>query len=203
VSYSHATNANITYLTDLIPGLPRAAAEAWLRCEGQAVNNPTNPLNILYYGSNARGQVGERGRFAVYTSAYRGLADAAWVVKNLSYYAHLRSVLARHPSALDAARAIEDSPWAGGHYGGKGKKDGCIVRNLGGTTGGPVVTPKPKPKPKPKYSVYKVKPGDSLSSIASAHHTTWQALYAVPFNHKVIGANPSLIHPGQKLRIPK
>ena len=140
MSYSHATNANITYLTDLIPGLPRAAAEAWLRCEGQAVNNPTNPLNILYYGSNARGQVGERGRFAVYTSAYRGLADAAWVVKNLSYYAHLRSVLARHPSALDAARAIEDSPWAGGHYGGKGKKDGCIVRNLGGTTGGPVVT---------------------------------------------------------------
>jgi GH25 family lysozyme M1 (1,4-beta-N-acetylmuramidase) len=41
-------------------------------------------------------------------------------------------------------------------------------------------------------ATYTVRPGDNLSAIAAAHHTTWQALAAK--NHI---SNPNLIHPGQ------
>ena len=46
---------------------------------------------------------------------------------------------------------------------------------------------------------YTVRAGDTLSSIAAHLRITggWQALYDK--NHKVVGANPSLIVPGQKL----
>lgn len=43
-----------------------------------------------------------------------------------------------------------------------------------------------------------IKPGDSLSSLAEKHHTTWVRLYNA--NKKVI--NPDLIHPGDKIVIP-
>jgi LysM repeat protein len=43
---------------------------------------------------------------------------------------------------------------------------------------------------------YTVKTGDTLSGIAAAHHTTWQALAAK--NHI---SNPNLIHPGQTITL--
>lgn len=43
-----------------------------------------------------------------------------------------------------------------------------------------------------------VKPGDSLSLIANAHHTSWVRL----FNANKQVADPNIIHPGQKLTIP-
>lgn len=70
-------------------------------------------------------------------------------------------------------------------------------------------TPKPSdPKPStPKPSVpssdkYTVVRGDTLSKIATAQRVDggWQALYAE--NKSVIGSNPNLIIPGQKLTIP-
>lgn len=57
----------------------------------------------------------------------------------------------------------------------------------------------------PKYAVnsyYTVKPGDSLSAIAARYpqqSITWQSIYGA--NKGVIGGNPNLIHPGQKLLI--
>lgn len=42
-----------------------------------------------------------------------------------------------------------------------------------------------------------VKPGDTLSSIATAHHTTWTAVYAG--NRATVGGNPNLIYPGETL----
>lgn len=46
---------------------------------------------------------------------------------------------------------------------------------------------------------YVVKKGDTLSGIAARYGTTWQKLYEK--NKNVIGSNPNLIIPGQKLII--
>ncbi|MFJ1701847.1 peptidoglycan DD-metalloendopeptidase family protein [Kitasatospora sp. NPDC088346] len=48
---------------------------------------------------------------------------------------------------------------------------------------------------------YQVVHGDSLSKIADAHHVDggWQKLYQD--NRQVVGDNPNLIHPGQKLTL--
>ncbi|MEU1683276.1 transglycosylase family protein [Micromonospora zamorensis] len=48
---------------------------------------------------------------------------------------------------------------------------------------------------------YLVKPGDTLSEIADSHRVTggWQALYE--HNRQLIGADPGLIFPGQRLSL--
>lgn len=46
---------------------------------------------------------------------------------------------------------------------------------------------------------YTVRQGDTLGKIAGRHGTTWQRLYTV--NKAVIGADPDLIVPGQRLEI--
>lgn len=207
VTYNDSA-ANVKTLCDAIPGLPAATAKAWLRCEGQSVSNPTNPLNILFY--NTRSQIGSKGRFATYASTKAGLEDAAWLINKSSYYQGVRNALAKVnglsdvDAAILVARAIEESPWAGGHYGGAGAQDGCIVRQVRAMQGQPPTEPKPKPKPQPDTEdTYTVKPGDSLWAIAERFYhdgSKWRQIYDA--NKKVIGSNPSLIRPGQKLTIP-
>lgn len=46
---------------------------------------------------------------------------------------------------------------------------------------------------------YTVREGDTLSKIAARHETTWQQLYAA--NKAVIGGDPDLIVPGQRLAL--
>ncbi|WP_181809718.1 LysM peptidoglycan-binding domain-containing protein, partial [Streptomyces shenzhenensis] len=46
---------------------------------------------------------------------------------------------------------------------------------------------------------YTVREGDTLSQIAERHGTTWQRLYAA--NEAVIGDDPNLIVPGQRLAL--
>ncbi|MCF6523764.1 transglycosylase family protein [Streptomyces sp. JJ36] len=46
---------------------------------------------------------------------------------------------------------------------------------------------------------YTVKSGDTLGAVAEAHGTTWQRLYAA--NEAVIGGDPDLILPGQRLAL--
>ncbi|MGW7525002.1 transglycosylase family protein [Streptomyces sp. NPDC054783] len=46
---------------------------------------------------------------------------------------------------------------------------------------------------------YTVREGDTLSAIAERHGTTWQRIYAG--NKKVIGDDPNLIVPGQRLAL--
>lgn len=48
-------------------------------------------------------------------------------------------------------------------------------------------------------NIYTVKSGDTLSKIAKAYGTTWQRIYND--NKLIIGKNPNLIRPGQKLVI--
>ncbi len=51
----------------------------------------------------------------------------------------------------------------------------------------------------PVKKTYKVKPGDTLTSIAHKYHTTWQSIYEK--NAKLIGDNPNLILIGMELTI--
>ncbi|MEU6509526.1 transglycosylase family protein [Streptomyces sp. NPDC046942] len=46
---------------------------------------------------------------------------------------------------------------------------------------------------------YTVREGDTLSAIAERHGTTWQRIYAA--NKQVIGDDPNLIMPGQRLAL--
>ncbi|MER6012814.1 transglycosylase family protein [Streptomyces bluensis] len=51
----------------------------------------------------------------------------------------------------------------------------------------------------PRGGDYTVRSGDTLSGIAARHGTTWQRIYAA--NKAVIGGEPDLIVPGQRLDI--
>jgi uncharacterized protein YidB (DUF937 family) len=61
----------------------------------------------------------------------------------------------------------------------------------------------PAAKAEAAEEVYVVQAGDNLSKIAKRFYgkEDWRRLYEA--NREVIGANPDLIRPGQKLRIPK
>jgi len=51
--------------------------------------------------------------------------------------------------------------------------------------------------------VYQVRRGDTLSAIARRRHVPggWRAIYRI--NRHTIGANPNLIHPGERLALPR
>jgi murein DD-endopeptidase MepM/ murein hydrolase activator NlpD len=51
------------------------------------------------------------------------------------------------------------------------------------------------------HETYTVKRGDTLSQIAASHDVSWPKLYAA--NRSIVGGNPDLIFPGQKLTIGK
>ncbi|MFD7669126.1 transglycosylase family protein [Streptomyces sp. NPDC059788] len=63
-------------------------------------------------------------------------------------------------------------------------------------------TPAPQKKSTPKSNPegnYTVKSGDTLAKIAASHGKNWKSVYAN--NKSVIGGNPNLIFPGQKLAV--
>jgi hypothetical protein len=137
MSYCHATSDNARYLASKT-GLNVFVALAWLWNECQAVNNPTNPLNIRYYGTH--GQIGKGGGqnagFGVYQDAHGGLDHAAWLINNSANYTGIRSAI-KTGNIWAEARAIELSPWAGGHYGGA-SGPGNISKKLSSITGKPI-----------------------------------------------------------------
>ncbi len=59
-------------------------------------------------------------------------------------------------------------------------------------------TPAVKPAPAPAPVLVTVALGDSLSSIAAAHNTTWVRLFNA--NESIV--HPDIINPGQQVRIP-
>ncbi|KWT58090.1 transglycosylase [Streptomyces albus subsp. albus] len=62
----------------------------------------------------------------------------------------------------------------------------------------PAPSHKSTPKSNPKGN-YTVKSGDTLAKIAASHGTNWKSVYEN--NKSVIGGNPNLIFPGQKLAV--
>jgi LysM repeat protein len=72
------------------------------------------------------------------------------------------------------------------------------TRPVAATTAKPKpVAAKPKPKPQPAAITYTVKKGDTLSAIASRHGSTVAKIRSAN------GISGSMIHPGQKLKVPK
>lgn len=66
---------------------------------------------------------------------------------------------------------------------------------------GQILTLPGKPKPAASRVIHYVVSGETLSGIASHYGLhNWQTLYAA--NRNVIGSNPNMIHPGQRLVIP-
>lgn len=126
-----ATQANANYLASKT-GLDPRVALAWLKNECQSVANPTNPLNILYYGTN--GQTGQQGRFGTYPSTQAGLDAAARLINNSANYSVIRAAI-KTGNPVAEAHAIELSPWAGGHYGGTSTRYGGITRTLANIMG--------------------------------------------------------------------
>ncbi len=105
--------ANIQYLSAKT-GLAPSVAAAWLANEGQSVANPTNPLNIVKGGTP--NQTGTSGGFGTYASPTAGLDAAAWLLSaNSAYRGILNAIQSGTP--IQQAQAIQNSPWAAGHYG--------------------------------------------------------------------------------------
>lgn len=140
-----ATQANANYLASKT-GLNPSVALAWLKNECQSTPNPTNPLNIRYYGTN--GQTGKIGGFGTYASTTAGLDAAARLVNGGAYYSGIRAAIkSGNPAAQ--AHAIELSPWAAGHYGGSSTHYGNITKALTGILKGTIVPSLPGKVPSP------------------------------------------------------
>ena len=92
-------------------------------------------------------------------------------------------------SDLGYIKAADYEVHSGNHY------VGCSPDH-----GGQYLVGVPHSIPAPASKKYTVKSGDTLSSIAAAHNTTWQKLYAL--NVKVIGSNPNVIKAGEVLTLP-
>lgn len=91
-------------------------------------------------------------------------------------HSHLGYIVPAHYQAKSGHQYLGASPDHGGQY-------------LAGV-----------PHTLPTANTYVVKSGDTLGGIATAHHTTWQVLYAL--NRSVIGSNPNLIKVGERLTLP-
>ena len=80
----------------------------------------------------------------------------------------------------------------------------AFVKSLNVAAPSPAPPPPGPPQPGPaKQRIHVVRPGDSLSKIAQQYYgnmSKWPTIYAA--NQAVVGPNPNLIHPGQKLIIP-
>ncbi len=147
MSFSNATPVNIAALA-LVSGLEALTAAAWLHCEEQSIPNPTNPLNVRWYGRAGQlrgpGATGVPGEgFAAYASANAGLADA-WrmlvaLAPSYGYDAVVAAAAGSDP--LAQARAIELSSWAAGHYGGSATNAGCLRDYIHAHGGAPTEDP--------------------------------------------------------------
>jgi hypothetical protein len=61
--------------------------------------------------------------------------------------------------------------------------------------------PGPSP-PEPNYDTYTVQPGDNLSNIAKNKYHDWRPYDEIyQLNKAVIGANPNVLYPGQRLKM--
>ena len=78
------------------------------------------------------------------------------------------------------------------------------AKSSGSTTGG-AKQPAAPAKPKAPPVTYVVKSGDTMSGIAKRElgsSARWPEIYRIATNRKLIGADPGLIRPGQRLTMP-
>ncbi len=114
MTFFHDTPENIAALAGAF-GMPPIVAQGWLRNEGQEVDNPTNPLNIMRTFVPTNGYT--PGGYAIFASPAAGLAAAYQIIKNVAAAGYAQLLLLRgSPDAAAWAKAIERSSWAGGRY---------------------------------------------------------------------------------------
>jgi LysM repeat protein len=98
-------------------------------------------------------------------------------------------------NATPLAPAVMSAPKPGGPKPSSTPKPSARAADSGPKT--VAAKPKPKPKPKPTSTTYVVKKGDTLSGIASRNGSSVAAI------RRANGISGSMIHPGDKLKIPR
>lgn len=79
----------------------------------------------------------------------------------------------------------------------RGSRD-RLAHDEGGSAEGAATLVHP-PRPQRVRGDYTVRQGDTLSGIAARYGTTWQQIHAA--NKDIIGSDPDVIVPGQRLDI--
>ncbi|MFE7973253.1 transglycosylase family protein [Streptomyces shenzhenensis] len=77
----------------------------------------------------------------------------------------------------------------------------CSTRAASGSAASTSAEPvrSTQPRQRDAGDDYTVREGDTLSGIAARHGTSWQRIYAT--NRPIIGTNPNMIVPGQRLAL--
>ena len=196
------------------------AVASWMRQESGARIVRNNPWNLTSFHGMS-GFVHFDGAFAVFDNLADGIKSTATGLMEFppSDWRGYAQIVAAAKSG-DAARFMQclaQSAWDAGRYGTVTGGPNHIV-NVYDTfhdyrevsvSPGPlgaigIPSPTPKPTPHPTTQRYTVQPGDTLWDIASHFYhngNKWPYIYRA--NRALIGSNPSLIHPGQVLTIPK
>ena len=153
--------------------------------------------NVVYIQTGYSNQKGATG-----IASYGNMVKVKHGNGMFSLYAHLKSVRVKVGDIV-----TEDTRL--GIMGNTGNSDGTHlhfeVREPNDTRINPyeyLTKPIFEEKEDPTLSIYYiVQKGDSLTSIANKYNMKWQDIYNL--NKDIIGDNPNLIYPGQKLLIKK
>lgn len=135
-------------------------------------------------------------------NAGSGATGATTTTMDPSTQAALQSALQAQSAAGYSYQASTGPAGVAGPAGAAGAVGKTGATGKTGPTGkpGPASKP-PTAKASQQTQYYTVKAGDTLGKIAWATHTPggWQNLYNL--NRSVVGSNPNLIHPGQRLKL--
>ncbi|MFI6684683.1 transglycosylase family protein [Streptomyces sp. NPDC050485] len=124
-------------------------------------------------------------QIAIATKVQRSQGWGAWPACSRSAGASGGAPAARPPAAERAAEPVKP-------------KKATSARPAAPKPSGPAAPVRTESAP-PTAGAYTVRSGDTLSAIAAVHGTHWEALYAA--NRAVIGTDPDLIVPGQRLKV--
>ncbi|MFD9489234.1 transglycosylase family protein [Streptomyces sp. NPDC059991] len=164
------------------------------------------------YGGGAYASTADRAsraqQIAVATRLQRAQGWGAWPVCAAKAGAYGEAPSAPKPSAHKAKPKTEhksqpkreagEAGEAGTHKAGTGRAEPRRVE----AKAAPAKAPERPPVQTDRDSRggdYTVREGDTLSAIAEAHGTTWETLYAA--NKAVVGGDPDLILPGERLAL--
>ncbi|GAA1363499.1 resuscitation-promoting factor protein RpfA [Streptomyces beijiangensis] len=138
-------------------------------------------------------------QIAIATKVQRAQGWGAWPTCSARAGAYGSAPSSSTPKPHKAAKAPKASKsHKAAKAAGTGRKSSVTTEDAPSTPR--TTTPSaPATTPDRGNGTYKVRRGDTLSAIAALHATTWGALYAT--NKAVIGSDPDLILPGQRLAL--
>lgn len=129
------------------------------------------------------------------TNAAGGTTTTGGATMDPATQAALESALQAQAGSGYTSAGIQGQTGPAGPTGPKGPK------GAPGKPGTPGKTGKPGSMGTGKHQYYNVKAGNTLSGIAAQFGIKggWQQLYSM--NRGVVGSNPNVIHPGQRLKV--